>query len=88
MVGFLDPVTADTPYEFRRGHRAPYVAWRHLSVTLAMPAQWPDQPWRVWLTGLSGSGRSALLNALAVVLLHTMLLDGGNVRHGLCSIWV
>jgi len=43
----------------------------------------------VWFTGYSGSGKSTLANALEVELnrrgYHTMLLDGDNVRHGLCK---
>ena len=43
----------------------------------------------VWLTGLSGSGKSTLAHALEERL-HRMgrtvyVLDGDNVRHGLCS---
>ena len=42
----------------------------------------------VWLTGLSGAGKSTLANALEVHLnqhgLHTYVLDGDNVRAGLC----
>lgn len=41
----------------------------------------------VWLTGLSGSGKSTIANALECRLnglgRHTMLLDGDNIRHGL-----
>jgi len=41
----------------------------------------------IWFTGLSGSGKSTLANALEAKLLesnvHTYLLDGDNVRHGL-----
>ena len=41
----------------------------------------------VWLTGLSGSGKSSIANALEVVLhqrrIRTFVLDGDNVRHGL-----
>lgn len=41
----------------------------------------------IWLTGLSGSGKSTIANALKSRLnamgRHTMLLDGDNVRHGL-----
>lgn len=41
----------------------------------------------IWLTGLSGSGKSTLANALEKRLyemgLHTYLLDGDNIRHGL-----
>ncbi len=46
-----------------------------------------QSPCVVWLTGLSGSGKSTIANALERMLLdrgcHTMLLDGDNVRHGL-----
>lgn len=41
----------------------------------------------IWMTGLSGSGKSTLANALEVKLhalgVHSYLLDGDNVRHGL-----
>ncbi len=41
----------------------------------------------VWFTGLSGSGKSTIANLLEKRLhsmdIHTMLLDGDNVRHGL-----
>eukprot|EP00752_Nemacystus_decipiens_P018710 g16774.t1 len=43
----------------------------------------------LWLTGLSGSGKSTVANALDVKLTaegrHTYILDGDNVRHGLNS---
>jgi len=43
----------------------------------------------IWLTGLSGCGKSTIANELES-LLHqcgaaTILLDGDNVRHGLCA---
>jgi bifunctional enzyme CysN/CysC len=41
----------------------------------------------LWFTGLSGSGKSSIADALEKKLYelgkHTMLLDGDNVRHGL-----
>lgn len=41
----------------------------------------------VWFTGLSGSGKSTIANALEIKLfergIHTYLLDGDNVRKGL-----
>jgi adenylylsulfate kinase len=41
----------------------------------------------IWFTGLSGSGKSTLANEVEVELnkkgIHTYLLDGDNVRHGL-----
>ena len=43
----------------------------------------------IWFTGLSGSGKSTLANELEYRLnklgIHTFLLDGDNVRHGLNS---
>ncbi|AXR05897.1 adenylyl-sulfate kinase [Salinimonas sediminis] len=48
-----------------------------------------QQPRVLWLTGLSGSGKSTLANLLEKKLFeqgkHTYLLDGDNVRHGLCG---
>lgn len=42
----------------------------------------------LWFTGLSGSGKSTVAGALEQRLFqagfHTYLLDGDNVRHGLC----
>jgi bifunctional enzyme CysN/CysC len=48
-----------------------------------------QQPSVLWFTGLSGSGKSTIAN-LVEVELHarghaTSLLDGDNVRHGLCG---
>jgi adenylyl-sulfate kinase len=43
----------------------------------------------IWLTGLSASGKSTIANALEQKLhaegKHTYILDGDNVRSGLCS---
>jgi adenylylsulfate kinase len=43
----------------------------------------------LWFTGLSGSGKSTLSNAVEKRLLEggyrTYLLDGDNIRHGLCK---
>jgi len=46
-----------------------------------------QKPRLIWFTGLSGSGKSTIANALEVKLYqlnyHTMLLDGDNIRFGL-----
>jgi len=46
-----------------------------------------QSPCILWFTGLSGSGKSTVANAVEVKLAemkkHTYLLDGDNVRHGL-----
>jgi bifunctional enzyme CysN/CysC len=43
----------------------------------------------LWFTGLSGSGKSTIARAVERALfargIHTMLLDGDQVRHGLCG---
>ena len=43
----------------------------------------------IWFTGLSGSGKSTLANSLNEALhakkISTYLLDGDNIRHGLCK---
>jgi adenylylsulfate kinase len=48
-----------------------------------------QKPAVVWLTGLSGSGKSTVANLLEKKLFSehkkTYLLDGDNVRHGLCG---
>ncbi|QJR79877.1 adenylyl-sulfate kinase [Alteromonas pelagimontana] len=48
-----------------------------------------QQPRVIWLTGLSGSGKSTMANLLEKKLhaqgKHTYLLDGDNIRHGLCG---
>ncbi|MBU2019907.1 MAG: adenylyl-sulfate kinase [Bacteroidetes bacterium] len=45
------------------------------------------RPLLIWLTGLSGSGKSTISNVLEIKLhelgLHTYLLDGDNIRLGL-----
>ncbi len=47
-----------------------------------------QQPAVLWFTGLSGAGKSTIAGALETRLAelgyHTYLLDGDNVRHGLC----
>ena len=48
-----------------------------------------QEPLVIWFTGLSASGKSTIAGALEQILTgqgyHTYLLDGDNVRHGLCK---
>ncbi|MCC3751454.1 MAG: sulfate adenylyltransferase subunit CysN [Halorhodospira halophila] len=61
---------------------------RQLALSKAQRAgQKGQRPCIVWLTGLSGSGKSSLANALEQALFrrgyHSYLIDAGNVRRGL-----
>lgn len=64
--------------------------WHHASVTKERREKLNGHKCAlVWLTGLSGSGKSTLSHAVEEELYqrgcHTCVLDGDNVRHGLCS---
>ncbi|MDO8911867.1 MAG: sulfate adenylyltransferase subunit CysN [Phenylobacterium sp.] len=68
--------------------RSQNVHWQALDVDKAARAALKGQRGRVvWLTGLSGSGKSTIANLVEKKLYaegrHTYLLDGDNVRHGL-----
>ena len=68
--------------------RADNVVWTAMTVDKAHRALLKHQkPCIVWLTGLSGSGKSTIANLLESRLhdlhRHTYTLDGDNVRHGL-----
>jgi adenylylsulfate kinase len=47
------------------------------------------RPLTIWFTGLSGAGKSTIADALEQKLLseriHTYILDGDNMRNGICS---
>ncbi|TLP75277.1 adenylyl-sulfate kinase [Pseudomonas nitroreducens] len=65
------------------------VLWHEQKVTPQMRADLMQQRGAcIWFTGLSGAGKSTLANALDFALhdagVKTCLLDGDNVRHGLC----
>jgi len=68
--------------------RADNIHWQALEVSREYHARIKNQrPAVLWLTGLSGAGKSTIANAverkLARMNRHTFLLDGDNVRHGL-----
>jgi bifunctional enzyme CysN/CysC len=68
--------------------RASNIHWQALTVGREQRAALKDQlPAVLWLTGLSGAGKSTIADIVEKKLLalgrHTMLLDGDNVRHGL-----
>jgi len=84
MSAFLSLVmTASTP-------KATNIVWHEASVDRAARADKRGHRSAIlWFTGLSGSGKSTLANAVNAALfergLGTYVLDGDNVRHGLCK---
>ena len=87
----IDRFTNDTVgagmlhFALRRAHN---VHWQAVDVDrAARAAQKVQTPRIVWLTGLSGAGKSTIANLVEKRLhalgKHTYLLDGDNVRHGL-----
>jgi bifunctional enzyme CysN/CysC len=88
----IDRVTNQTvgagmiAFGLRRGAN---VHWQTTLIGRAERAtQKRQKPAIVWLTGLSGAGKSTIANQIERQLnaagYHTMMLDGDNVRHGLC----
>ncbi len=78
-----------TPYERKQHDSAGGdVVWHHSTVTHQDRIRQKGQtPVVLWFTGLSGSGKSTIANAVESQLMHlgkhSYLLDGDNVRHGL-----
>ncbi len=68
----------------------PHVVWHETSVGHEDRAKLLGQRGCVvWFTGLSGSGKSTIANAVDQMLMQrgrlSYLLDGDNIRHGLCA---
>jgi adenylylsulfate kinase len=66
------------------------IVWHHSSVDRAARAhQKGHRSAILWFTGLSGAGKSTLANAVNSALfeqgLACYVLDGDNIRHGLCT---
>lgn len=72
-------------FALRRAHN---IAWQELEIDKAARSRALGQrPCVLWLTGLSGAGKSTIADRLEQKLMamgrHTYLLDGDNIRHGL-----
>jgi adenylylsulfate kinase len=70
--------------------QATNIVWHHSSVNRAARAhQRGHRSAILWFTGLSGAGKSSLANAVNSALfeqgLACYVLDGDNIRHGLCN---
>jgi len=66
------------------------IVWHHATVTRKRREAMNQHRGGVfWFTGLSGAGKSTLAHSVEEKLFqqgcHTFVLDGDNVRHGLCA---
>ncbi|TMP82398.1 adenylyl-sulfate kinase [Pseudoalteromonas phenolica] len=66
------------------------IVWHNYAVNKSQRSeQKGHKPVILWFTGFSGSGKSTVAGTLESALhqqgVHTYLLDGDNVRHGLCK---
>lgn len=87
----IDPISFDTVaagmlrFALRRSQN---IHWQKLDISSTSRASMKQQkPCCIWMTGLSGSGKSTIANLLEKKLhsfgKHTYILDGDNIRHGL-----
>lgn len=81
---------SDTPYKNTEidGEKSSDVVWHQASVSHENRVSLNGhQPAVLWFTGLSGSGKSSVANAVDKMLhdrgCKTYVLDGDNIRHGL-----
>jgi len=71
-------------------HKSSNVVWHNATVTRKRREDMNRHRGVIlWFTGLSGAGKSSLAHAVEEELhrshCHTFVLDGDNVRHGLCA---
>jgi len=68
--------------------RSENTTWQKTNITRKVRSELKNQaPLTLWFTGLSGAGKSSIAIALEKKLveigMHTMFLDGDNIRHGI-----
>lgn len=66
------------------------IHWQKMAITSNQKQkQSGHKSFVIWFTGLSGSGKSTLSQAVELLLyergFRTIILDGDNIRHGLCN---
>lgn len=83
-------LTAEYPTRLAKAVTGEHLTWTEGRVSQeARAAHFGHEGAVLWLTGLSGSGKSTLAVALESLLFRrgiaSMILDGDNLRHGLCA---
>ena len=81
---------AEYPARLAKAVTGEHLTWTEGRVSAeARAAHFGHEGGVIWLTGLSGSGKSTLAVALESLLFRrgiaSMILDGDNLRHGLCA---
>ena len=76
--------------EEKNNLKSPNAVWHHATITRQHHEELNGHKGVIlWFTGLSGAGKSTLAHAIEEKLYemkcHTRVLDGDNVRHGLCG---
>ncbi len=90
-AGMINSVVKDRGnMPFTRQEKSPNTVWEGLNISREEREQRNGHKAAVlWLTGLSASGKTSIARLLEKKLfekgMHTALLDGDMVRHGLCS---
>lgn len=88
LIDRVSNMTSACGVILRSIQRSNNLTWQKLDITREFRAGQKGQtPLTIWMTGLSGAGKSVVSNELEKRLvslgLHTMLLDGDNIRMGL-----
>ena len=83
-------LTAEYPARLAKAVTGEHLTWTEGRVSQeARAGHFGHEGAVIWLTGLSGSGKSTLAVALESLLFRrgiaSMILDGDNLRHGLCA---
>jgi len=81
-------LTHHTPHKVGRVPASANIRWENSTVTADQRQQlFGHRPATIWLTGLSGSGKSSIAQCLEQQLINqgvkAFILDGDNVRHGI-----
>jgi bifunctional enzyme CysN/CysC len=86
----IDEILESEIKEERAQRKSPHTIWSGWNIPREMREKRNGhQAAILWFTGYSGSGKSTIAKELEKRLFdsgcHTMLLDGDNIRHGLCG---
>jgi bifunctional enzyme CysN/CysC len=86
----IEDYAGTKPKEGDQPEKSPHIIWWGLNIELAdREKKNAHRAVVLWFTGLSGSGKSTIAATLEKRLFNrdckTTLLDGDNIRHGLCS---